>query len=73
MSRELFGPGEDPCILVTLPEEAASDPQLVLRLVEAGMTAARINLGHGHPPLWEGMVARCGGRSQASPFQSLWT
>ncbi|WP_243028719.1 pyruvate kinase [Thermus albus] len=70
VSRELFGPGEDPCILVTLPEEAVFDPQLVPRLVEAGMTAVRINLGHGHPSLWEGMVAQVRRADQAIPV--LW-
>ena len=70
-SRALFGPGKDPCILVTLPEDAALDPQLVPRLVRAGMTAARINLGHGHPSLWEGMVAQVRRVEQEQPIPIL--
>ena len=46
---ELFGPepaDRQTRIMVTLPPEAASDPALVLALVEDGMNLARINCAH---------------------------
>jgi len=44
-------------IMVTLPAEAAHDPDLVRSLVEAGMSCARINCAQDGPGEWERMVA----------------
>lgn len=48
-----------PCtrILVTLPTEAAEDPQLVAGLVAAGAGAVRINCAHDGPEAWAAMIA----------------
>lgn len=60
-TEQLFGPGERAKILVTLPEEAAADPSLVRRLLDAGADAFRINCAHGDPHTWQRMVrqVRC--------------
>lgn len=54
----LFGPAEEPRsrILVTLPSEAAADPALVVRMVEAGVDAVRINCAHDGPDAWARMA-----------------
>lgn len=43
-------------ILVTLPSEAARDPELVRKLVAAGMDSARINCAHDGPAEWQRMI-----------------
>lgn len=43
-------------IMVTMPEEAADDPKLVRRLLEAGMDTARINCAHDDADVWEKMI-----------------
>ena len=43
-------------IMVTMPDEAAVDKNLLKRLLSAGMGIARINLSHGDVALWENMV-----------------
>lgn len=43
-------------IMVTLPSEAADDPDLVRGLLEAGMNCARINCAHDGPAEWERMI-----------------
>ena len=43
-------------IMVTMPEEAAHDADLIAKMAENGMTIARINLSHGDEALWLGMV-----------------
>lgn len=58
-AARLLGMPSDPgdaSILVTLPSTAASDPALVLDLIEAGMTIARINCAHDDEPAWECMI-----------------
>lgn len=54
----LFGPAEEPRsrILVTLPSEAAADPTLVTRMVEAGVDSVRINCAHDTPGAWARMA-----------------
>ncbi|MCT0224821.1 pyruvate kinase [Synechococcus sp. CS-1328] len=47
---------DDASILVTLPVAAATNPELVEELLEAGMTIARINAAHDDAPVWEQMV-----------------
>jgi pyruvate kinase len=44
-------------IMATLPSEAASDPGLAYRLIEAGMNCARINCAHDGPDVWKAMIA----------------
>lgn len=43
-------------IMVTLPSEAADDPDLVRTLIEAGMDCARINCAHDDAAAWERMA-----------------
>lgn len=45
-------------IMVTLPSEAADDPNLIPDLVRAGMDVARINCAHDDPAAWERMATR---------------
>jgi pyruvate kinase len=57
--RVLFGadPGGPPTrIMVTLPPEAAHDPTLSARLIEAGADVARINCAHDGPAAWAAMI-----------------
>ncbi len=42
-------------IMVTLPSDAASDPELARALIDAGMTCARINTAHDGPEAWARM------------------
>ena len=42
--------------MVTLPPQAATDPELVRRLVERGMDVARINCAHDDPAAWRAMA-----------------
>jgi pyruvate kinase len=44
-------------IMVTLPEEAADDQDLIYKMAQSGMEIARINLSHGHLGIWEKMVS----------------
>ena len=43
-------------IMVTMPGEAADDPDLIRGLVEDGMGIMRINCAHDSPEIWERMV-----------------
>ena len=43
-------------IMVTMPSEAARDPQLVLELLEAGMDVMRINCAHDDAASWKAMA-----------------
>ncbi|MCB0640264.1 MAG: pyruvate kinase, partial [Phaeodactylibacter sp.] len=43
-------------IMVTLPNEAAEDKKLILKMVRHGMDIARINLSHGNLDIWTKMV-----------------
>lgn len=49
-------PGRRVRIMVTLPSEAANDPDLVHRLVAAGMDIARINCAHDDAKAWRAMA-----------------
>jgi pyruvate kinase len=58
-SRALFGPmreGRPTRIMVTLPSEAAHEPDLVAAFVLAGMDVARINCAHDDPTAWADMA-----------------
>jgi len=55
----ILGPpadGHGARIMVTMPGEAADDPELIRGLVEAGMRILRINGAHDSPDVWERMV-----------------
>ena len=43
-------------IMVTMPDEAASDPVFVERLLEEGMDVMRINCAHGDRAAWARMI-----------------
>jgi pyruvate kinase len=47
-------------IMVTLPSEAADDPELVRELLKRGMNLARINCAHDDAAAWERMIAHLG-------------
>lgn len=43
-------------IMVTLPSEAANEPELHVQLLNAGMHIARINCSHDNPEVWDAML-----------------
>ena len=43
-------------IMVTMPDEAAENVELIRELANAGMEIARINMGHGNIELWKKMI-----------------
>jgi len=49
-------PGRGVRIMVTMPSEAATEPDLVAGLVGAGMDVMRINCAHDGPEAWSAMV-----------------
>jgi pyruvate kinase len=58
-TNAILGPapqGRKTRIMVTMPGEAADDPDLIRGLVEAGMGIMRINCAHDSPKIWERMV-----------------
>ena len=58
-TRDVLGPtrpARPTRIMVTLPSEAAADPDLVEGLVRAGMDVARINCAHDDPLAWAEMA-----------------
>lgn len=58
-TRELLGPpppGRSTRIMVTLPPEAATKPELVAALVQRGMNVARINCAHDDAAAWRSMA-----------------
>lgn len=59
-AEQLLGPApaDHPVrVMVTMPTEAACDPDLVRNLLGAGMNIMRINCAHDGPEAWAGMVA----------------
>lgn len=58
---ELFGEGTggpQTRVMVTLPSEAADDPDLIRDLVGAGMDCVRINCAHDGPETWAKMIGK---------------
>ena len=56
---ELFGPYYEKSkahVMVTLGTDAAWDYALITRLLEQGMTCARINCAHDDPKVWQDMI-----------------
>ncbi len=67
-TRTLFGApatGRDVRIMVTLPTEAAQDPDLARQLVAAGMDCARINCAHDDRDAWSRMIGHVRAASEA--------
>lgn len=56
----------DARIMVTLPGEAANDPELIARLLAAGMDLARINCAHDDETVWLALVRLVRAASTAS-------
>jgi pyruvate kinase len=55
----LFGPppgGRRVRMMVTMPTEAAEDPQLIRDLVGQGMDCMRVNCAHDNPDVWARMI-----------------
>lgn len=52
-------------IMVTMPTEAAHDPEIVRNLLGAGMNIMRINCAHDSPDVWTAMVANLRAAEQA--------
>ncbi len=58
-SEALLGParpGRPTRIMVTMPTEAATDPDLVREMLVAGMDCMRINCAHDTAPQWRAML-----------------
>jgi pyruvate kinase len=67
-AAELFGApaeGRETRILVTLPSEAAGDPDMVLDLARLGMGVVRINCAHDDAATWQAMIDHVGAASRA--------
>lgn len=43
-------------IMVTMPDEAVDNTDLIKNLIQSGMTIARINLSHGDESVWQKML-----------------
>src|SRR5262249_49259762 len=43
-------------IMVTMPSEAATEPELLTKLLKSGMNCMRINCAHDGPKEWEQMI-----------------
>jgi len=64
----LFGPQVGPRrvrIMVTMPREAAQDPQLVADLLAGGMDCLRINCAHDDPSIWSQILQNLRSAEQA--------
>jgi pyruvate kinase len=62
-SQEILGPAPTTRavrIMVTMPSEAATDPNVIRNLLAAGMDIMRINCAHDHPQAWQQMVHHLG-------------
>ncbi|MDP9189449.1 MAG: pyruvate kinase, partial [Actinomycetota bacterium] len=73
-ARALFGaqrPGRPTRIMVTMPAEAADDPELLVAFVEAGMDVARINCAHDGPAAWERMISHIRAAADAAGREVL--
>jgi pyruvate kinase len=56
-------------IMVTLPSEAAADPEIARRLVESGMDVCRINCAHDSPREWQRMIENLHAATRATGRQ----
>ena len=65
----LFGPGQDDSatrIMVTLPSEAADDPQVIAGIVAAGADCLRINSAHDSQAVWQRMLDHAAAAARAA-------
>jgi pyruvate kinase len=53
-------------IMVTMPESAAFDGELIEKMAASGMTIARINLSHGELDIWTRLVEQIRAASEAT-------
>jgi pyruvate kinase len=58
-------------IMVTLPSEAATDPDIVLGMIERGMDLARINCAHDTPEAWRQMIGNIRAAEEATGKRCL--
>ncbi|TDV12076.1 pyruvate kinase [Paraburkholderia caballeronis] len=58
--------GRETRIMVTMPGEAADTPDLIRKLLDAGMGIMRINCAHDSAPVWERMVGHLRDAERAS-------
>jgi pyruvate kinase len=75
-SDRIFGvkrDGPKTRVMATMPSEAATDPALARRLIEAGMDCARINCAHDGAEAWARMIAniRAAARARGEPCPIL--
>ncbi len=54
----VHGGGRNTRIMVTMPSEAATDPDLIPALGAAGMDIARVNCAHDDAAAWQQMIDR---------------
>ncbi len=57
--RALFGTPKNQrqtAIMITQPKGAATDHELVRKMVKNGMDCARVNCGHDDPAIWSGII-----------------
>ncbi|SPB18027.1 pyruvate kinase [Caballeronia novacaledonica] len=58
---DVLGPPPQACrtrIMVTMPGDAADDPELIQSLIDAGMDIMRINCAHDTPDTWRRMATQ---------------
>ncbi|MGD9896756.1 MAG: pyruvate kinase [Candidatus Methylacidiphilaceae bacterium] len=75
-TASLLGPkpsGRNSAIMVTMPTEAAEDPELARRILRAGMDIARINCAHDNEAVWLRIVEnlRRAARESARPIRIM--
>jgi pyruvate kinase len=75
-TQRLLGPANaerDVRIMVTMPSEAATDPQIIQDLVATGMDVMRINCAHDGPAAWKAMIdhLRAATPSRGTPLRVL--
>ncbi|VVM05697.1 pyruvate kinase [Methylacidimicrobium tartarophylax] len=75
-TASLLGPkpaGRNSTIMVTMPSEAAQDPEFTRRILRAGMDIARINCTHDSEAVWLQMVEnlRRAARKESRPIRII--
>lgn len=58
-------------IMVTMPSEAADDPDVIPAMIEAGMDLARINCAHDNEDVWAAMVHMIRSHSRSDGHRPL--
>jgi pyruvate kinase len=73
-AEELLGPspeGRSTRIMVTMPSEAATEPDLVRELVAAGMDVMRVNSAHDDQAAWQAMASHLARAREATGRRCL--